>query len=173
MAISEVVLMPETPIATRQNFLIRTANTGGRDYAMLLGPGPGETSEATAVMHNSESTLEVQAGVLIIKGIRPIVYTRQIITASYGTAYAIWATDAGDYIVGVEVDPAKPVNVTLRANETQTNSLIQDQYIFVPTGATTVNPALPIPADRESIPAKLLKTAKTRLAAAALAKDIE
>lgn len=170
MSISETILVPETPIQTNQNYVLRTSNASGRNYAIVLGPGPGDDNAASGVMHNSESTFQLDAGMAVITGIRPIMLTTRLVTGSWGTAWAVWSRPEGDYVVGLEVKPQSPVNVSFRANEGVKGVVMQDTFILVGPNATTIPQCAPVPQDPAHPARRLYIAAKNRLAAAALAE---
>lgn len=110
--LTRTVLVPGVPFSTNQNAVIKVADSGGRDFELLVGPYPINGGNGTVVTHNSELEIVLVEGFAVAIGKQPHVKTRTGAGSSSGTHFTVWSTADADYYFVEQAVATHPVRVT-------------------------------------------------------------
>lgn len=126
--LTRTVLVPGVPFSTNQNAVIRVADSGGRNFELLLGPYPINGGNGTVVTHNSELEIVLVEGFAVAIGKQPHVRTRTGLGGSNGTHFTVWSTADADYFFVEQAVATHPVRVT-EFSTNKTHVLSEGDYV--------------------------------------------
>jgi hypothetical protein len=95
---SQTVLVPGVPFETRQNEYLRLADSGGRDFNLLLGPFPRLGRPAVLRARNPDVMAVIEAGFAMMLGKQPNAIFKTVRTYSSGTYYIGWVNGNDVYV---------------------------------------------------------------------------
>ncbi|MCX5691347.1 MAG: hypothetical protein NTV94_16420 [Planctomycetota bacterium] len=106
---NQTVLVPGVPFETRQNEYLRLADSGGRDFNLLLGPFPRLGRPAVLRARNPDVAAVIEEGFAMMMGKQPNAIFKSVRTYSSGTYYIGWVNGNDVYVFCEKSSTGHPV----------------------------------------------------------------
>jgi len=126
--LTRTVLVPGVPFSTNQNAVIKIADSGGRNFELMVGPYPIKGGNGTVVTKNSELQVLLVEGFAVAIGKQPHVKTKTGSGSSSGTHFTVWSLPDGDYFFVEQAVATHPVRV-VEYSTNKTHVLSEGEYV--------------------------------------------